>query len=235
MKKIISSVFDSFGLQISRRRTGQDLGAQPRNTQMFRGLARLQQLNIPVRTLVDVGAAAGTWSLAAVELWPESEYLLFEPLYERTEELKALEKKYSNFHFVPAAAGRARGEVFFYVADDLDGSGVADLDPVYPSARKVDVKSIDEEVACHSLKGFFLVKLDTHGFEIPILEGCRNILPEISTFIIECYGFQIAENSLLFWEMCRYMDQLGFRVFDIVDIMNRPRDGAFWQCDVFFC
>ncbi|RYE45276.1 MAG: hypothetical protein EOP48_22205 [Sphingobacteriales bacterium] len=57
---------------------------------------------------------------------------------------------------------------------------------------------------------------------------------QVSCFIIECYGFQIAEKSLLFWEMCRYMDELGFRLFDIVDVMNRPKDGAFWQCDAFF-
>jgi hypothetical protein len=34
--------------------------------------------------------------------------------------------------------------------------------------------------------------------------------------------------------MCQYMDNLGYRLFDIVDIMNRPTDKAFWQCDAFF-
>src|SRR5690606_1041292 len=83
------------------------------------------------------------------------------------------------------------------------------------------------------LKGPFLVKLDTHGFEMPILEGCSEILPDVELFIIECYGFHITGSSLLFWEMCHEMDKLGFALFDIVDVMHRPKDGAFWQCDAF--
>jgi hypothetical protein len=98
----------------------------------------------------------------------------------------------------------------------------------------VQVIRLDDAVKEGGLTGPFLVKLDTHGFEVPILEGCSGIVDQVSLFIIECYGFQIADNSLLFWEMCQYMDCLGFRLFDIVDIMHRPKDGSFWQCDAFF-
>jgi FkbM family methyltransferase len=181
-----------------------------------------------------VGAAAGSWSLSAFELWPDSSFILFEPLEERNAELKALDSRFANFHFIPAAAGKEKGQVSFYVSGDLDGSGVATGVSNDPNIRTVNVVSIDEEVMKLELKGPYLVKLDTHGFEVPIIEGAQKILPHVSVFIIECYGFQIAEKSLLFWEMCKYMDHLGFRLFDIVDVMNRAKDGAFWQCDAFF-
>lgn len=201
---------------------------------MIQGLQRCNRIVPHLNTIIDVGAAAGSWSLSAFELWRQSNYLLLEPLEERKLELESLEKKYSNFHFVPAAGGEEKGEVSFYISADLDGSGVANGSPNDQNIRKVDVVRIDDEILRLGLKGPYLVKLDTHGYEVPIIKGCRNILTEVSIFIIECYGFQIAENSLLFWEMCRYMDELGFRLFDIVDVMNRAKDGAFWQCDAFF-
>lgn len=240
LKHLIKSTFHSLGFEVTRK---QPLAEQPlpestvyrRNEHMQGGLERCKSIIPQINTVIDLGAAQGRWSLSAIELWPNAEYLLFEPLEERKSELEALLLKYSNFHFIPAAGGREKGEINFYIASDLDGSGIAHEAPANNvSIRKVRVTSVDDEVRRHQLKGPYLVKLDTHGFEVPILEGCSGILQEVSVFVIECYGFQIVDNSLLFWEMCQYMDRLGFRLIDIVDVMHRPQDGAFWQCDAFF-
>jgi hypothetical protein len=84
------------------------------------------------------------------------------------------------------------------------------------------------------LKGPFLLKFDTHGFELPILQGAAETLKQTNAIIMECYGFRIAENSLLFPEMCVHMEKLGFRLGDIINIVRRPGDDMFWQCDAFF-
>lgn len=233
MKKIIVFIFNFFGLEIRRKPSVDLLYNYSRNEQMIQGLKRCKQRGITINTIIDVGAAAGSWSLSALEFWPSSNYILFEPLVERKNELEQLSLKNKNFHFIPAAAGRERGQVSFEVASDLDGSGISDV-TIGDSIRTVEVTPIDVEVEKLQVKGPFIVKLDTHGFEIPILEGCSKIWNDVSLFIIECYGFHIAKESLLFWEMCQYMQSKGFRLVDIVDIMNRPTDGAFWQCDAFF-
>jgi FkbM family methyltransferase len=229
MKRLIQSFFNSFGFEIKRKRQ-----AKPKGSDMALGFRRFSALNLPVASVIDVGAAAGTWSVGASRFWPAASYLLLEPLAERKEILDSLVSTRSNFMYMPFAAGNEKTTINFMVADDLDGSGIAPstIDP--SSLRSVQVIRLDDAVKEKGLKGPFLVKLDTHGFEVPILEGCNGILNEVSLFIIECYGFQIVDNSLQFWEMCRYMDGLGFRLFDIVDIMHRPKDEAFWQCDAFF-
>jgi len=205
------------------------------NDQMFNGLARLKQLDISINTIIDIGAAAGSWTLLAKKLWPDCAYVLFEPLEERTDELNKLAELNTNIFIVPYAAGKTISETRFHVTDDLDGSGIAaNAGSSSENVRVVKQTTVDTEIKKCQLPGPYLVKLDTHGYEIPILEGCEEVIKNVSAFIIECYGFQIAENSLLFWEMCRYMDNLGFRLCDIVDIMNRPKDGVFWQCDAFF-
>ncbi len=84
------------------------------------------------------------------------------------------------------------------------------------------------------MKPPFLIKFDTHGFEVPILEGAKNVLQQTEAIVMECYGFHISENSLLLHEMCAYLEKLDFRLSDIVDVMRRPGDEFFWQCDLFF-
>jgi len=234
LKKAIKKLFDLFGLQVIRKQPHIEKYTYYRNDLMIEGLKRVKLRGLEVNTIVDVGAAEGSWSLSATEFWPEANYVLFEPLEERNEVLKSLSLEHNNFHFVPAAAGRDEGEVSFHVSSDLDGSGVADgVKGVY-NVRSVPVTSIEKEIKNLHLNGPYIIKLDTHGFEVPIIEGCSDILNNVSLFIIECYGFQIAKDSLLFWEMCRLLEQKGFRLIDIIDVVNRPKDKAFWQCDAFF-
>lgn len=201
---------------------------------MMMGIRRFASLDLPINVVIDVGAAAGTWSTKASIVWPYASYLLVEPLVERKSVLESLASQHSNFRYFPFAAGNATSSLDFLITEDLDGSGVASSISDRSQVRSVPVIRLDDVVKENNKKGPYVVKLDTHGFEVPIIEGCSGFLNEVSLFIIECYGFKIADNSLLFWEMCQYMDRLGFRLFDIVDVMYRPRDGAFWQCDAFF-
>jgi FkbM family methyltransferase len=233
VKKILRSLFNLFGLEIRRKKLKVTY-PYIRNEKMIQALRRFKSINYNTNTIVDIGAASGYWSLSAKEIWPQCSYLLFEPLSERKGELNILVKQNPNFQFVPFAAGKGKSKIQFVISPDLDGSGIASSSTPEANIRTVDVSSIDLEVKSRGLKGPYIIKLDTHGFEVPILEGCSEILKDVSLFIIECYGFHIADNSLLFWEMCQYMDKLGYRLFDVVDVMNRPKDGAFWQCDAFF-
>jgi FkbM family methyltransferase len=201
---------------------------------MWEGLARFKALYGDVPTIVDVGAAEGKWSLKANRIFRQSSFVLFEPLLERRNLLENLTTIHSTFHYVGAAAGNEKSTIQFNVTDDLDGSGISSSTNATNNVRSIPVTRIDMVVEEKKLTGPFIIKLDTHGFEVPILQGCERILNDVELFIIECYGFRIADKSLLFWEMCAYMESLGFRVFDVVSLMNRPKDGAFWQCDIFF-
>jgi FkbM family methyltransferase len=197
------------------------------------GLFRAYNRNILPKTVIDVGAAEGNWSLDASKLWPNANFLMLEPLIERKIKLDQLCKQFNNFFYVQAGAGSKIGELDFYVTSDLDGSGIAD-NGTNSKKIKIPITSLDTEIERLNLKGPYLLKLDTHGFEVPILEGAENILKETSLVIIECYGLRIAPSSLLFWEMCQYMELKGFRLLEIVDVVLRENDYAFWQCDAFF-
>jgi FkbM family methyltransferase len=197
---------------------------------MLAGLKRLKDRQITPDIIVDLGAAQGTWTQKALTVWPSARYELVEPLVEQTAILNELKKHNPAVDFHLAVAGETPGEVGLNVSPDLDGSGV--YGGKSENIRKVPVVTIDEIVA--NKKGNILIKFDTHGYEAPILKGAKEALSRVSALVIEVYGFPISPTCLLFHELSAYLDELGFRLLDIVDIVRRPGDEAFWQADAFY-
>ena len=79
-----------------------------------------------------------------------------------------------------------------------------------------------------------MIKLDTHGFEIPILEGASETLKSTELLIIETYNYQLTPDSLKYFQICEYLSQLGFSSIEMVDHALRSYDYSFWQMDTFF-
>jgi FkbM family methyltransferase len=194
-------------------------------------LARCAARCPQIRTWIDVGASDGSWSVRARCAFPPATFLLFEPLAERQAALKALQRRHG-FIAVAAAAGAAAGTVAFAVDPKLDGSGIATSDTA--ETRTVPMQTIAAAVAEHGLAGPYGIKLDTHGYEVPILQGAGAVLEQTNLLIIEAYNFKIAPDALRFHELCAWLEAQGFRCCDLADPMRRPRDGALWQMDLAF-
>lgn len=194
-------------------------------------LARAAGRTSSPATVIDVGASDGVWSLRARRHFPRAHFLLFEPLAERQAALAKL-KSIHGFDFIAAAAGARPGNISFKVDPALDGSGVAA--PGEPGTRTVPVETIDTAVAARGLAGPYCLKLDTHGHEIPVLEGATVALQQTQLLIIEAYNFQLTPDCLRFHELCAWLEVRGFRCCDLADPMRRPRDGVLWQMDLAF-
>lgn len=196
-------------------------------------LERLAKSNIEINTVIDVGASNGSWSILCNRFFPYADYLLIEAQKEHEKNLIKAIGKIKNSNYVITAAGDYKGEIFFD-ASDLFG-GLASKDKLdIDNCIKVPVDTIDNIVADINCKGPFLLKLDTHGFEVPIFDGSLNTLQNTKTIIIEVYNFKLTESSLRFHEMINYLENKGFRPVDIVDLMRRPKDDILWQMDMVF-
>jgi FkbM family methyltransferase len=234
MKKYIKSLFNTLGYEIRKTPHNINILTTDDNT-MLSGLERSKKwINKPF-TIMDVGAAAGTWTEKTLKIWGDSNYILFEPLQERETDLNILKSKYPNnkIDLVFKLVGESKGTVPFTVSEDLDGSGVYQVGGGN-NVREIEVTSIDETVKGLNASAPYVIKLDTHGYEIPIIKGAMNTLKQTELIIIEVYGFYVSPTAVLFWEVCQYLDNLGFRLVDLVDTMRRSKDNAFWQCDMFF-
>ena len=167
-----------------------------------------------------------------MQYFPASKYLLIEaqPVHEPA--LREFCARHPNAQFALAAAGERVGRIFFDAADPF--SGQASVHRTAAANVELPVTTVDHEVRARKLDGPYLLKFDTHGFELPILKGALDTLSKTDVIIMECYNFRIAPEGLTFDEMCRHLAGLGFRCIDLVDPMYRPHDGAFWQMDLVF-
>ena len=196
-------------------------------------IQRLAQRSVPVQTVLDLGASDGKWSIACMKYFPNASYLAVEPLEERQEALETKKSRFTNFDFALCVAGEVDGEnVSLNVTSNLDGSTVEGQSP--GSSRTCRVRTVDSLVVEKNLSGPYLLKFDTHGYELPILSGSNDVLTNTTAIIMETYNFQLTPTSLRFHEMCAHMERLGFRPADIASPLLRKHDKAFWQIDILF-
>ncbi len=131
-----------------------------------------------------------------------------------------------------AAAGDKEGTIFFDNSD-LFG-GLASEEPFEASNIEVPMTTVDLEVDRLKLPLPYLIKMDTHGFEVPILKGAEKTLKETQLVIMETYNYRLTPKSLKFYEMAAHMEQLGFFPIEMVDFALRKYDRSFWQMDTFY-
>ncbi len=199
---------------------------------MAGALNAIMERKHPLRTVIDIGASDGRWSEQAMAYLPQCAYLLIEAQDVHEAALRRFCREHSQAQFTLAAAGDGSGQIYFKANRPFGGQ--ASHTPSAEHNITVRMTSVDEEVRSRRLTGPFLLKLDTHGFEVPILQGARETLEQTEIVIMECYNFKIAPQCLLYYEMCEKLRELRFRCIDLVDLRYRPRDGSFWQMDLVF-
>lgn len=186
-----------------------------------------------VNTVIDIGASDGAWSKMALRHFPQAEYLLIEAQADPHEPgLREFKASHENVEYLVAAAGNREGFIHFDASEPL--GGVASETPFAKNSICVPMTTVDAEVRARNLKPPFLLKLDTHGFEVPIFEGAVETLKQTSLLVVEAYNFQLTGESLRFPELCRYLEARGLRCVDLFDILHRPSDNALWQFDLAF-
>jgi FkbM family methyltransferase len=185
-----------------------------------------------VQTIIDIGASNGSWSKTARRFFPHTFCHLIEANSFHQPALQALKAGWERVDFTLAAAGDHNGEIFFDGSDPF--GGLASHQSTNTDNMMVPVVTVDHICHLNKLEPPFLLKLDTHGFEVPIFEGAKKTLKETSLIIVETYNFKIASGSLRFHEMCQYLEERGFRCVDMCEPMFRLKDQTLWQFDLFF-
>ena len=182
--------------------------------------------------IVDVGASVGSWSILALAHWPTARYSLFEPLVEHTELLEKLRQGCPNVSWFPYALGSQKGELSLSIyPDQLDAASLAYAGP---GSRRIPVETLDGLVAAGQIPPAELLKIDVQGFEREVLRGGGQFLQGVAVAIIETYFFHFAPGMTLFHELVAIMHGHGFRVYEVIDPIARPCDGAVAQCDICF-
>lgn len=228
MKQIIKTILRNAGWELHR------INGTPRSrSNMTEGLKWLCSEEFHIKTVLDVGASNGCWSKECMNVFPEANYVLFEPQPVHTDALDIFAKSCKQMVIpIKKAVGASEGHIFFDISDPFGGALARNSEG--DNKIKVGLTTIDASVSQLEIEGPYLLKLDTHGFEKGILEGAANTLEKTDVLIIESYNYRITDEALLFWELCAFLSERGFRPIDLVDVMHRQYDNSLWQMDLFF-
>lgn len=190
----------------------------------------LNELGFNPKTIVDVGVADGT-----LELYRhfKSPYLvLVEPMVEFKSSIEAILQRYAGeAHFV--AAGAEDGSVEFGVGSDA--SAFHNAKPVLDgavSSRTVPSRRLD--TIMKNPVGPIMLKIDVEGFELAVIDGATDLLKNVEVAILETRLFDVIGGTSIFAQVCARMAAEGYEVYDIIDMIARPLDGALVLCDIVF-
>jgi FkbM family methyltransferase len=190
------------------------------------------------RTVIDVGAAYGSFTRLCRTVFPEARYLLLEPLEEYRPLLELVKQSSGSVDYMIAAASAHEGDITINVHPDLVGSSlyreVETGTGVNGVTRIVRSVSLDRLTAQTKVSGPCLLKIDVQGAELDVLEGAERTLSDCGLVVLEVSFFRFFEDGPECTEVLAYMKARGFVPYDIVGRQYRPLDGALSQADIAF-
>jgi len=170
------------------------------------------ELGFEPRTILDVGAQVGDFYRECKETWPDSQIMMIEATQECEPYLKE-----TGGNYLIAVLSDTKKVVNFYktkVADTNTGNSVyKELTSAYSDDNLIVEKrttyTLDELYDGYTTT-FDLVKLDTQGSEIDILNGGSHMIKNTTAIIVEVSHVEYNENAPLVDEVKEYMESVGF-------------------------
>jgi FkbM family methyltransferase len=234
IKFIVQHFLSSIGISVY---TGLTSISKPYPRQSQHGILkvinRFGDLNL--KTIIDIGAGCGTNSL--LDIFPRLDFVLIEPLQDFEESLnKIVKSRSARTHYSSDILASSKQVVKFFIHDDKFGSSIKREFENTKNSKAIERQSttLDDLISQINFPGPYLIKLDTQGSELEILKGSLSTLQFTKAIIVEVsvQDFFVESHSLV--ELINFLDDNGFRIFDLSDLTYRPSDGFLAQLDILF-
>lgn len=197
-----------------------------------------------IDVVIDIGANRGQYARELRGAGYDGKIISFEPLSNAFVELEQWSRNDGNSIAINKAVGDRDGEIEFNIAANSTSSSVLDMLPAHTNAaphssiigtEKVKITRLDsiyEEFCPTGQK--VLLKIDTQGYEMSVLEGSANSLVKVTALQLEMSFVRLYKGQVLFIEMLAYLEARGFKLVDINPMFIHPQSGEVLQVDGFF-
>lgn len=174
----------------------------------------------PVATVVDVGVWKGTPEL--YEAFPEAYLVMVEPLVEHEGDLDEwLSNRSGEKHLM--AAGPSVGEIDFYFRPSAPQASSA-VRKIGLSEEEFEVRKIHSQTL-DGIQGDwpkpYLIKIDTDGFELGVIQGATETLKSTNWVVAEVSVAERFVGGYSFHDFVGLMHEHGFRLADVMRVMRR--------------
>jgi FkbM family methyltransferase len=140
-----------------------------------------------IRTFVDIGANSGYFSLLLAQNNKVANIFAFEPVPHTFKKFKSSVdiNKFVNINVLQQCVGDKDGEIDFYISHSSDVSGCK-ITEFHSNSKKIKVKinTFDTIVKTVGIKEIDLIKIDTEGAELGILNNAINSLNEFRPVMV---------------------------------------------------
>ncbi|MBX3353246.1 MAG: FkbM family methyltransferase [Phycisphaeraceae bacterium] len=215
---------------------------------------RLALAGFDPRVIYDVGSSNGAWSWQVRSVFPDATYHLFDPLtdaegrYHDETTLAAVRSPEDarrtvvqtvgeQFTQHPIALGNASGQTTLHISKrTAAGSTTLQIHGGEQfETRTVPVRRIDDLIAIDSLPTPDLIKIDTQGSELAILQGAAVALQTCSMLLLETWLYRAyGPTTPLLSELIAFLERRGFVLAHIGHVFHGD-DHKLNALDAVFC
>jgi FkbM family methyltransferase len=200
--------------------------------------------HLRIRTVLDAGAGPGAFGRLLRELGYEGTIVSFEAYAPSHRRLQAAAAGDPRWHVMPPMAlGEAeRSAVALHVASNADSSSLLEMLDTHREAlpgirpthtATVDMTTLDAALGAHPGIALepVLLKVDTQGSELRILEGARETLPRLAALHIELSLVGLYRGAPLAREVLAHPLLADFDLWAAWPSFVRAADGRTLQVD----
>lgn len=198
--------------------------------------------SIAFRTIVDIGANKGQFSLAARKNLKNAEIFAFEPLAKPAEKISRLFKYDDSVTIFKIAIGPERRQTLMNVSHSDDSSSLLEISELqnnlFPDTYKDSTEMINEDTLESALDHYeicepSLLKIDVQGYEMEALKGSLIYLKKFTHVYCECSYLSLYGDQPLASEIVEFMFEQGFNLDGIYNTCY-TKDGIAIQSDFLF-
>ncbi|WP_018078845.1 FkbM family methyltransferase [Thiobacillus denitrificans] len=199
-----------------------------------------------IDTILDVGANDGGYGKMLRQGGYTGAILSFEPLAEAHGKLVDAAAGDTAWQIASRMAiGASAGEIEINVAGNSTSSSILPMQSSHESAAPQSRYVGTEKVPLNRLDGVIhpfieqsrklLLKVDTQGYEMPVLEGAESLLPRVHGIQLELSLVPLYEGQVLYKAMIEWLAARGFELWSVMPGFVNQSSGRMLQMDgVFF-
>jgi FkbM family methyltransferase len=205
--------------------------------------SRLKESNVWPKTIVDIGANVGQFSVAASKFFNQSKIICIEPDPEVSKKLKRNLRGYLNSEVITCAAGDTTGEVKFFRNQNSQVSSILEIGgtrkKLFPKSQvaeefQVPMFTLDSLFENRNLEGPILLKLDVQGAELMVLNGGEKFLNRVKWIVIEIAFVNLYNGEPSFIELCNKLNLYSFVFKKPINFHTSPRGVEIIEMDALF-
>ena len=208
-------------------------------------IARRQHLfrQYQIDTVIDVGANGGQYGQFLRRIGYQGRIVSYEPLSSAFASLQVAAAGDPSWETHNLGIGKAEGSATLNVSDNSESSSLLRMLPShlqsFPESRYIATETItlttlEKALADIPTSARIFVKIDTQGYELPVIEGAGDSLKRVSGVQLEMSIVSLYEGETLMADMVNHMDRRGFRLMGLEPAPGDARTGQLLQVDGLF-